>query len=152
MSWNKKKKNIDKIVVNHMVFLTREQRYKLYEFEEVEATGLLTQYRIIRGKYGVKHDEVITKYIITTDVKENFVEVFPTHYQINLPLGEMKSGDGSATSVVDLADIVDRKDGGIASICFDAIYTSDDINLQGFHKIVIKDIKEFTKSLSFVDF
>lgn len=152
MPRNKKSTPYDKIVLNHLVLLTKKQRYKLYDLEPVEAVGLLTQYRIIDGKYGVKHDEVIVKYVITTNVAENYVEAFPAHYQINLPLDDFDIDYGADASSVDLIDIVDRKDGGVASITFDAIYTCPNMQIQGFHKVVIKDIKEMNKTLAFTDF
>lgn len=147
-----KKNNYDKIVLNHLVFLSKEQRYALYEYQTVENIGVLTQYKIIKGKYSVQHDEVICKYVITTDICNDFVEVLPTYYKINLPLVGDELKKDSTADCVDLMDILDRKDGGLGCLNFNAIYTSVNNNTQGFHKVTIKDISDFKKSLAFTIF
>ena len=138
----------DKIVLNHVIFLTEEQRYSLYEYDDVITTGFLIQYRIKKGKYDVKHDEIICQYVISTYQEEEIVQVFPNHYKINLPVNESHLPANNTT--VDSHDIINKKDGGRESIFFEAIYTDVEKRMQGYHKVEIKDMKMFTKSLSFL--
>ena len=162
MFGKKKKDNYDKIVVSHLVFLTKDQRYALVYGDVVESLGVLTQYKIMGGKYDVKHDEVICKYVIGIELDDDFVEVFPSHYKINLPY-ETKSIKNMNTELgfkdyheesqdLDITALLDRKDGGKGELFFEAIYTSKKEKKQGFHKIQIADIKSFNTSMAFTTF
>lgn len=146
----KKAKQIyNKIVVNHQIFLTSKQRNDLYMCHPLDVVGLLTQYKIEEGKYPIKHQEVICRYhlLAKTEVEE-YVECFPTFYRINLP-AITDDADLFAGSAIDLRDMLDKKQGGKEGLFFEAMYTDKAKNLQGFHKIEIRDFKHFQKSMCF---
>lgn len=142
------KKSYDKIVLNHVIFMTEDQRYAISEYEDVETTGVLTQYEIKNGKYNVKHAEIICKYIVSPQHEKEIIQVLPSYYKINLPIEE---GEFPITNkTVNVHDIVNKKDGGREHIFFEAIYTDEEKKIQGYHKVEIKDIKVFMNSISFL--
>lgn len=145
----KTKQTYNKIVINHQIFLTSKQRQQLYMCEPVEVIGLLTQYKIENGKYPIKHQEVISKYhlVAKTEIEE-YVECLPTFYRLNLP-AISDDEDLFTGTAIDIRDIIDKKQGGKESLFFEAMYTDKIKKIQGFHKIEIRDIKHFQKSLCF---
>lgn len=153
MFTSKVKDSYDKIVLNHLVFLNSKQRQKLYDGGSVDCVGLLTQYKIIKGLYPVKHQEVVCQYQLTSTVTEvkKYIECFPSYYKFNLPsfVSEEKTISGKT---YDIHDILDKKQGGKESLFFEAMYTDQERKIQGFHKMEIRDIKYFNKSLTFLKF
>jgi hypothetical protein len=149
---NKVKTKYNKIVVNHQVFLTPNQRNNVYYGETVKVVGILTQYKVVDGLYPIKHNEVFCNYSICskTDTLE-FIECLPAEYRINLPAYDSE-GKSTQYPDIDLVDILDKKQGGRESIFFEAMYTDSKKKIQGFHKIEIRDIKYFEKSLNFIKF
>jgi len=147
---NKVKAKYNKMVINHQIFLTKEQRQSVFYGETVRVIGILTQYKIINGKYPIKHNEVFCNYVIETKADAHeCIECLPTEYRINLPPYD-GNGDNPMYENIDLLDILDKKQGGRESLFFEAMYTDTKTKIQGFHKIEIRDIKFFDKSINFI--
>lgn len=147
------------VFFNHLIFLTEEERYSLYEGSNLEALGSLYKSQIVYSKnkkVDVYAKETYLKYQIDTEEDKNYVEVFPNFYKIHVPLKNIDFDDEDFFRKDEcfMEDILNEEDAGKKRIFFryKKIYKNINPNLICIHTVEIKDISFFTKSVSFVNY
>lgn len=147
------------VFFNHLIFLNEEERYALYEGNEVEALG-----SVYKSQIGYTKDatvdlyakEIYLKYIIDSSKTDNYIQVFPNFYKIHVPLKNMYFEDDDFFSKEEcfMEDILNEEDAGRKKIYFryKKIYKNQKPNIVCIHTIEIKDISFFESSVSFANY
>ncbi len=71
--------------ISHHLFLTREQRYKLHERNELEVIGVSVPVWFEQGNTSEPAEEVFSKYILKNEEGDYFIINHNYGYEINLP-------------------------------------------------------------------
>jgi hypothetical protein len=157
---NKPKKMVyTPIFCNHIIFVTEEERYKIYEGDEVEALGIMFQssfHEDMPLEKKVFGKELIIQYKIDTNKSLEAIEVLPQNYKIHIPLSNISIDylDFFNSSEVFLEDILNEEDSGKSRIYFSfkKTYKLKEKNYIYIHNVEIKDIKYFNMSYSYVTY
>jgi len=92
------------LTISHNIFLTREERYKVTNGEQIEVLGISIPVWFLRGNTSEPAREIFCKYIITNDDKNTPIFATSSGFQLNLP----KVIDNQNTEKI----LLDIKDGG----------------------------------------
>jgi hypothetical protein len=151
------------IFIDHQIFLDEDQRYSIYEGNEVKAVGKLNQTeQFIKNNESnseIFGKEIFLEYIIDSNRKKDAVEVFPYFYKIHIPFVNLITNDDFDETKEDfendyLEDLLNEEDGGRKKITinFKKIYKTKKKNYIFIHNVEIKDVSFFDKSLMFINF
>lgn len=137
------------LTVAHNLFLTRDQRYDLFNNKEIEAVGVSVPIWQYQGQSSEPGNEVFCKYkLIPCDYKI-YVKHNESGYDIYLP---KKSYDPEEdrTNPLTIKNIIDHKDGGVEWIAFRQFAKAKNNNkpVNIVHFVEIKTIEELEKSIS----
>ena len=150
------------IFIDHQIFVTEEQRYAIYEGEEVKALVKLNQIEQF-DKNNDSNSEIFSKeifleYRIDSNRKKETVEVLPSYYKIHIPFPNLISNEYFNEENDDIIhdfieDILNEEDGGRKklSISFKKVYKAKKKNFVFIHNIEIKDYCFFDKSITFIN-
>jgi len=144
------------LCVSHNVFLTREQRYDIYEGKQIEVVGVsVPVWFYDKSETSEPAIEVFCKYIIANDDKNQSkgIDVTDDGYKIYM------AGEGDnilSTKIIKFFKkkkdyipcsklLLDIKDGGAEWINFKVYEISDYINI--IHSIEIQKIENLNESL-----
>jgi len=146
-----KKKEQKKLAMSHMIFLTEEQRYDLFNGVKIEAVGILTQIDFVKNYKNHINQEVFCKYFIDCEPENPAIRAYAEHYEIHIPMEYDAESFFAAKNfdVVYIHDILNKKDGGKEMIFFEKAFKNSKNNLDSYHKVEIKDIKFFDESMMF---
>ncbi len=155
----KQKKFYTPVFLNHLIFLNEEQRYKVYEGEQVEAVGSLYQSSFVKQKTideNIIRRETFLKYKIDNRKSPVELEVLPNYYRIHIPLKNINVDNIESNSKNEyfMEDILNEEDAGKRQIAFisKTIYKNTIPNLIFIHNVEIKDIEFFEKSICFLNY
>lgn len=147
------------IFCNHLIFVTEEERYNIYEGGEVTALGIMFQssfHEDAKFEKKVFGKELIIEYKIDTNKNLETVEVLPKNYKIHIPLSNMSINylDFFNSNEVFLEDILNDEDSGKSRIYFSfkKTYKIEESGYIYIHNVEIKDIKYFSNSYSYVSY
>lgn len=102
--------------VSHFVFLTKDQRYDLYNNKEIEIIGVSIPVWFYKNKTSEPANEVYCKYKIIPTKEDLLVKHESNSYKIYLPQ-EVNTKDGR-TNPVTIKNLLEPQDGGISWIAF----------------------------------
>jgi hypothetical protein len=150
------------IFVDHQIFVDEDQRYAIYEGEEVRTLGKLNQIEQF-AKNGDKNQEIFTKeifleYRIDSNRKKEPIEVLPSFYKIHIPFPNLITNEDFDENDENfqndyIEDLLNEEDGGRKrlTINFKKAYKLKKRNFVFIHNIEIKDYSFFDKSITFVN-
>ena len=137
------------LTVSHNVFLTREQRYNLFDGQEIEVTGVSTPIWYYQGQTSEPGNEVFCKYKLIPNEYKMLVKHTDVGYDIYLP-SKMEDLESNKSNPLTVKNILDLKDGGIEWIAFrqfaKAKKNKKTVNI--IHFVEIKTIEELVDSFS----
>ncbi len=150
------------IFIDHQIFVSEDQRYAIYEGEEIIAIGKMNQIEQF-AKSSSKSSEIYSKeifseYRIDNNRKKDTIEVFPSFYKIHIPFPNLITNEDFDESNEDfvhdfIEDILNEEDGGRKklTINYKKTYKSKKKNFVFIHNIEIKDYCFFDKSITFIN-
>jgi hypothetical protein len=150
------------IFVDHQIFVDEDQRYAIYEGEEVRTLGKLNQIEQF-AKNGDKNQEIFTKeifleYRIDSNRKKEPIEVLPSFYKVHIPFPNLITNEYFDENDENfqneyIEDLLNEEDGGRKrlTINFKKAYKLKKRNFVFIHNIEIKDYSFFDKSITFVN-
>lgn len=142
------------LCVSHNVFLTKEQRYDLYEGKQIDVVGVsVPVWFYDKSETSEPAVEVFCKYIISSDNKKSKgIDVTDDGYRIYLfndtgvlPTKIKKFFKKKKDHIPCSKLLLDVKDGGAEWINFKVYEVSDYINI--IHSVEIQKIENLTDSL-----
>lgn len=146
-------------VYNHSIFLTESQRYDLYACIPVEAVGILVMADIGKNFKAKSIKEIFVKYQLDCDINKNPVEIGKKKINIHVPTTGssvlLYSEDDSFeinNDTPDIYDILNNDEGGRECLFYETFIHDTLKKYKSYHKIEIKDEKQFDDSIEFVDF
>lgn len=157
-----------KLVISHNLFLTKEQRYKWYDGEDLETVGVSVPVWIDGSKTSEPAPEIFTKYQLKSDGDKIVLRAKRKYYEINVPkivvcekpkipeflwslLPQREQNKlHELTSGLSLKTLLDLKDGGSACLAFktSAKITKNKKKVNATHFIEIKDMSELLDTLA----
>jgi hypothetical protein len=152
-------------VCNHQIFLTENQRYDLFACIPVKTYGIFLQAEIVKSMNAKNIQEIFCAYEIDCKVtnkplefKNNIIKIHiqPVDKFRNL-LEDLETNQknkliGSDDDNIDMKDLLNYEEGGKESLFFETIQINSKKNNKNYHKVEIKDILEYEKSIEFVTF
>lgn len=144
------------LFLTHQIFVTRKQRYSIYQGEKVETVGSLIETTSINNNKDFFPKETFVKYYIDIEVSEKNVEPVLDGYKMHLPVtfvhSEINLEKIDIEKTVFIEDILDNEDGGREELFFKwkNFYTEKNKKFIISHTVFIKDMKTFDNSISFV--
>ena len=137
------------LTVSHNMFLTREQRYDLFNGKDINVIGVSVPIWHFQGKTSEPGNEVFVKYKLIPTEYKIFVKHNDEGYEIYLPKQSFNPEDNRANPLT-LKNLLDHKDGGIEWIAFrqfgKAKRNKRAVNI--IHFVEIKTIEDLEKTLS----
>jgi len=104
------------LAVSHLIFLTKEQRYKLHEGETVDTTGVSVPVWFWGGNTSEPAMEVFCKYHITNQKTDNTICLMNGGYEINIPQEDTPrvpvEEEGTSKGTITSKNLLGIKDGG----------------------------------------
>lgn len=157
-----------KLLVSHNLFLSKEQRYKWHDGEDLEVVGVSVPVWINGQKTSEPASEIFTKYQLRSEGEKISLKAKRKYYEINIPkvavcekpkipeflwnLLPQKDQDKlrEMTTGLSLKNLLDLRDGGSACLAFktNARITKNKKKVDATHFIEIKDMSELLDSLA----
>jgi hypothetical protein len=146
-------------ICSHQIYLTENQRYDLFACIPVKAVGILIKAEIAKNLNAKNINEIFCNYEI--DCKKSKspmpVEVKSNTIKLHLPfndeyydiLDEIDFGD-KKDEFLDINEILNKDEGGKEFLFYETVSNDTKKRQKFYHKIEIKDIKEFNNSVEFV--
>lgn len=157
MKTNKKNLYFFPILLNHQIFLTKEERYNIYAGKKVAALGSLVETTVFqKDDEKIFQKEIFVNYEIDIEALEEKVEICNDFYKIHLPItfkhSEFNDNAKKFNDYIYIEDILDEEDGGKQQLFFKyrKIYTHENKNFVTLHCIEIKDESILKNSLCFI--
>jgi len=122
------------LTISHYIYLTKEQRYQIFNGEILEVVGVSVPVWFMGGNTSEPGKEVFSKYIISKNLDTFGLSIFEEGYRINL--GNMQHG-------IDVRRLLDFKDKGAQELIAKG-YGKVDIRgkvFNAFHCLEIKPIE-----------
>jgi len=157
-----------KLVVSHNLFLTKEQRYKWHDGEDLEVVGVSVPVWVDGQDTSEPSSEIFTKYQLKSEGGKPSLKAKRKYYEINvpkvavcekpkipefllslLPKREQDKLQG-LTSGLSLQNLLDLKDGGSEWLAFktNTKITKNKKKINATHFIEIKDMSGLLDSLA----
>ena len=137
------------LATSHNIFLSRQQRYDLFNGKEMEVIGVSVPIWHYQGKTSEPGNEVFCKYKLIPCEYKIFVKHNSSGYDIHLPR-KSYNPEENKTNPLTLKNILDYKDGGIEWIAFrqfgQAHRNKKPVVIVNF--VEIKNIEELEKTIS----
>jgi hypothetical protein len=137
------------LTISHNVFLTKEERYKLFAGETLDLVGISVPIWYYDGQTSEPGNEVFCKYTLTPSDDKIYVNYKKDGYEIFLPRTAYSPEDDKKNPIT-LKNILDVPDGGIAWIAFRQFgkikKNRKDINM--VHFVEIKRIEELEATMN----
>lgn len=156
---NKSKNYYVPVFYNHLIFLNEDERYSLYEGNEIEAIGSIYKSQLLYKKndeIDLYSKETYLKYIINSKKNDECIQVFPNYYKIYVPLQNIDFEDDDIFSKNEcfMEDILNEEDAGKKKIHFryKKVYKNKSPNIVCIHSVEIKDISFFKESVCFAKY
>lgn len=159
----KMKNNV--FVCNHQIFLNENQRYDLFACIPVKAHGIYIEAEIVKNMNAKNIQEVYCIYEIDCkiskkpiEIKNNIIKIhiqqLDNFQQILDDFDTPKKNKFVTTDEeqIDMKDILNSEEGGKECLFFETISTNSKKNSKHYHKVEVKDISEYDKSVEFVYF
>lgn len=143
------------LVVSHYIYLDRDQRYKLFNGETIETSGISIPVWFEKGSTSEPAQEVFCKYILKNQRNHETIKALKDGYEINLPqsvalinLMKTKTEEDGLESLRKLYEHYDRslklldpEDGGAKWLDFKqyANMTFKKRKVEVVHSVEIKD-------------
>ena len=143
--------------ISHLIFLNKEQRYKLADGESVEVTGVTIPVQI-DNKSVEDVKEFFCRYVLTNQPDSPLFEFLHDGFCINFPqdLKEIKTKEDLINALIkrvqevsaypDVNALKDIKEGGSEYVRFNAC-TIFENNMQVMHNVEIKDSNVLLESI-----
>jgi hypothetical protein len=162
MNQSKPKTTIYPLFLNHLIFLSREQRYDLYSGAKLKVLGTCIEITNINNDKEYKlPKEIFLEYEIDTEQVEDKVQISGNYYKIHVPIKYMisdlednKKIEETSYETVYSEDILDNDDGGKEEYFFrfKKIYVIGNKRVISVHSVEIRDITVFENSSNFIKF
>ena len=126
------------LTISHYIYLTREERYALFEGKRLETIGVSVPVWFRKGDTSEPTQEVFCKYTITNKLSFRSIVQNDEGYTLNLP--QTFYGKDNSTTAKKLLDV---KDGGCEELTYRQ-YSKIDVNnkdISVVHFIEIKTIE-----------
>jgi hypothetical protein len=146
-------------IYNHLIYLNENQRYDLFACIPVTAYGIMMKAQInARDLEPQSIQEIFCNYIIDCTSSQDGIEVNPDG-KVIIHLPPQPSFDPfpppfqpNQLEKYDLYDLLNRSEGGREELFYET--RSEDLIkwTKSFHKVEIKDEKQFYDSMEFVSF
>ena len=152
------------LVVSHYIYLNRDERYKLFNGENVETFGVSVPVWFEKGNTSEPAKEVFCKYILKNVKNHETIKALKDGYEINLPqsvtmLNKIKEGltEDQLTNLKKIYDRLDRssklldaEDGGAQWLEFKQYLNMNfkRKKVEVVHSVEIKDISILEKTLN----
>lgn len=146
------------LFLTHQIFVTKEQRYQLYQGEKIETIGSFIETTNINNKKDFFPKEIFAKYQIDTIVSEEHIVSMADGYKIHMPVKFLYSDADleniDLESSVFIEDILDSDDGGREEVFFKyrKVYTDKNKKFLVIHSVSIRDIEILKSSTSFIKY
>ena len=153
---NKNKINAYPLFISHHIFLTKEQRYDIYEGSKVHTFGSIIETTNLNNKKEFFPHEIFVDYVLDTEPSSNVVEIRKDKYHVHLPIkfihGDMDLENLNTDDYFYSEDLLDIDDGGRQEIYFKwkRIYTDENKKIVTLHNFNLRDIEVFKTSYSFI--
>jgi hypothetical protein len=132
------------LTIAHNVFLTKEQRYGLFDGNTVEVIGVSVPVWYYNGTTSEPATEVFCAYKLIPDEKKFYVNYTKNSYE--LLLSKNSYATEGTTETLSLRNLLDLKDGGINWLAFRQFNkikkNKKDINM--VHFVEIKPIQDIS--------
>lgn len=162
MSTTKPKTVVYPLFLNHLIFLTREQRYDLYSGAKLKVLGTCIEVTNINNDKEYKlPKEIFLEYEIDTEQAEDKIQIAGSYYKIHIPIKYMisdieenKKLTEDSYDTVYSEDILDLDDGGREEYFFRfrKIYVIQNKRVISVHSVEIRDISVFENSAKLLNF
>jgi len=152
-------------VCNHQIFLSENQRYDLFACIPVIAQGIYIQAEIIKNMNAKNIQEVFCVYEIDCKITKKPIEIKNNIIKIHIQqidnfqqiieefeLTKKNKFKKIDEERIDMKDILNSDEGGKECLFFETISTNPKKNSKHYHKVELKDIQEFNRSVEFVSF
>lgn len=142
------------LAVNHLIFLTKDERYNVFNGEKIETVGVAIPVWFWSGNTTEPANEVFCKYLITNEPTNETISMRKDGFEINTPQLEKmeKITPKNKTAIGNAKKLLDAKDGGSEWLEYKVF---NKIKALGFdhpinvvHTIEIKSIDKLIASLS----
>jgi len=146
------------LTINHNIFLTKNQRYLLFNGNNVETIGVSLPVWVERNNQLQWNEtsnfsnEIFVKYILTNNYEKNPIETLEEGYKINLPqpfMGTNISYDKIAKKLSS-KNLLDLRDGGGSYLFFiesNMVKIHNDL-IKIKHYVKIEDITSLEKTIA----
>lgn len=101
------------LLISHYLYLTRDQRYSLFNGEKLEIIGVNIPVWFYGGRTDEPAEEIFCKYILSNDENDFSIREHDEGFEINLPQVNMKNTKKALSQ-----SLLDVKDGGCEEIFF----------------------------------
>lgn len=146
------------MVYNHLLFLTEAQRYDLYACIQVETTGILIAAEINKNLKSKNISEIFYRYTIDCNSSISPIELHNQTIRIHIPAAGASLFDYYDDQMEinndnpDIYDILNKDEGGRESLFYETYINDSYKKTKSYHKIEIKDEKQFDDTAFFLDF
>jgi hypothetical protein len=151
--------NIYPLFLSHQIFVTKEQRYELYQGEKVETVGSFIETTNINNVQDFFPKEIFARYIIDSLISDEHITSTADGYKIHMPVKFLYSDadleNVDLDSTVFIEDILDNEDGGREEIFFKwrkILISEKNKKYIIMHSVSIRDIEVLRSSASFVKY
>jgi hypothetical protein len=141
------------LVVNHILYLTPEQRIALVrDRTPAQVVGISVPVWLCDGKSNEPAQEVFCQYTITNEQQEMMLSPLPTGYRINLPQPKPSLNDSEQGSP-DLKKLGNPEDGGMGWLLFKQFQKikHKDRDITVLHYVELRDWEYFWDSVTMKD-
>lgn len=137
--------------------MNENQRYDLFACVPVKTTGIMMKSKLSTKDLDPQSiNEIFCNYIIDCNISENAIEMMDNKIVIHLPAqgsyDEFPPFQPHNLEKYDLYDLLNRSEGGREELFYETV--SEDLarKVKSYHKIEIKDEKQFDDTVEFVSF
>ena len=143
------------LIISHYIYLSKEERYKLYSGEILNVVGVSVPVWFDKGNTSEPAKELFCKYILTNDPVNKAIMPTKEGYHINLPQKLKTNTSNEIQEIIDLylgtpEKLLDVKDGGSEKLEFKqqnkAKQGSKSFNI--IHFVEIKDEEVLKETIS----
>lgn len=160
---NTRKNKMLTLVISHYIYLNREQRYKLFDGENIETFGVSVPVWFDKGTTSEPAKEVFCRYLVKNVKNHEAIKTLKDGYEINIPQSVRplakfeEQEDYSINSKKKISNYFDRslklldpEDGGAEWLEFKQYATMKHKRkkVEVVHSVEIKDIRILENTLS----
>jgi hypothetical protein len=142
------------LTISHHVYLSREDRYKLHNREDIEAIGVSVPVLFDKGNTSEPAREVFCRYKLTNNLPNRAITTFDAGYCINLPqLNSTEDQDDYSVFAAKYGSserLLDIKDGGVEYSEFKQYHNAyiDGVAMTILHYVEIKDLEYLIETIT----